>query len=113
MSKYINYNSNEMNKWANETLTTEELSQYQSAVEANNLLWKSYQDQGLYTIEDLYETIYSETLDANIEVVVGNKITMAPGVNLYSLELDSNYNDWVNRFNAEAGNLLPGAIQVE
>lgn len=112
MSEYIIYNSNIVDNWAKETLTTEELSQYQSAVEANMLLWESYKDQGLYTVENLYETIYSETFGANVDRLVGTKITMAPGINLHDLERNSNYKNWVNRFHAETGNTLPDAIQV-
>ncbi len=113
MNKYINYNSDEINKWAKETLTTEELAQYQSALEANNLLWQSHMDKGLYTLENFSESIHSEVLDANIEVIVGYKITTANGVDLHSLERDSNYINWITRFNNETGKLPPGPIQIE
>lgn len=112
MSTYIHYHSNEMDNWANETLTTEELSQYQSAVNANNLLWQSYQDQGLYTQEDVYKTVYSAKLDTNIEVVIAHKIVMCPGVNLHSLALDANFSTWKHRF-LSTNVTSPDLIQIE
>lgn len=112
MSKYISHQSNEMEEWATNTLSTEELSQYRAAVEANDNLWQSYQTQGLYTVQETYETVYSIDLAANIEVRKNQKIVMHSGIDFFSLELDSNFKSWMLRFQSETGTIISMA-QVE
>jgi hypothetical protein len=112
MSKYISHQSNEMEEWATNTLSTEELSQYRAAAKANSDLWQSYRTQGLYTVQETYETVHSIDLAANIEVLKSQKIVMQPGVDLFSLELDSNFKSWMHRFQSETGTII-SMVQVE
>jgi hypothetical protein len=112
MTKYIalfENTSNKLNKWALESLSTEELSQFQAAFAANNNLWQSYQDQGLYTVEDIYETVYSAELNINVSICVGQEITTIPEIDFHKLEQDSDYRNWVNRFTEETG-VIPGVV---
>jgi LPS sulfotransferase NodH len=104
MQAYIRYyNDNDINSWANATLTSEELAQFHTAITANNNLWQSYTEQGLYTIQNVYETVHSTVLESDIEVIVGQKLIMSPGVTFDSLTLDASYVGWLNRYNTETG----------
>lgn len=104
MEAYIRYlKDNNINSWANATLTAEELIQFQSAATANNNLWKSYQARGLYTTRDIYETVHSTILDSDIEVLVGQEIVMAAGVAFDSLTLDVTFKSWLDRYDVETG----------
>lgn len=116
MKKYIVYPVDPMHnidKWAKETLNVEELSQYQSAAEANGLLWQSYQDQGLFTLEELYETVYSATLNSNITITIGSMITFANEEFRNSLKRETNYESWCNRYVGETGESLPILLETE
>jgi len=113
MQAYIRYyNDNDINSWANATLTSEELAQFQTAIIANDNLWQSYTAQGLYTIQDVYETVHSAVLESDIEVIVGQELIMSPGVTFDSLTLDASYADWLNRYNTETdGDTLVPSVQ--
>jgi hypothetical protein len=108
MSTYIRYWNldNNIELWAAETLNSEELSQFQAATEANAIKWQSYQDQGLYTARNVYQTFHSNELNTDIEIVVGQELTMASGVELSSLAQDSNYKNWIQRFESETGTMI-------
>jgi hypothetical protein len=104
MQAYIKYyKDNDINSWANATLTPEELTQFQTAIIHNNNLWQSYISQGLYTKQDVYETVHSTVLESDIEIIVGEKLIMTPGVTFDSLTLDDSYVYWLNRYNTETG----------
>lgn len=104
MQAYIRYyKDNDINSWANATLTSEELAQFQTAITANNNLWQSYMAQGLYTIQDVYETVHSTVLESDIEVMVGQEIIMAAGITFDSLLLDVSYASWLTRYDTETG----------
>lgn len=111
MSKYIRYFNSNIELWATETLSSEELSQFQSAADANNIVWKSYQDRGLYTVKNVYETVYSNQLNTSIEIVVGQEITMASDVDLHSLALAPEWAAWMHRHSTETGD-VPSIIQI-
>lgn len=104
MQSYIRYyKDNDINSWAAATLTPEELSQFQAAIAANNNLWQSYMDQGLYSMRDVYETVHSATLDSDIEAVVGQELVMSPTVSFGNLAVEDSYASWLNRYNTETG----------
>lgn len=104
MEAYIRYlKDNNINSWANATLTAEELIQFQNAFTVNNNLWKSYLEQGLYTVQNVYETVHSAVLDSDIEVIVGQEIIMSAGVTLDNLELGANFKSWLDRYSTETG----------
>ena len=104
MQAYIRYyKDNDINSWANATLTSEELAQFQTATTANNNLWQSYMAQGLYTIQGVYETVHSTVLESDIEVMVGQEIIMAAGVTFDSLALHPDYIYWLDRYDQDTG----------
>jgi hypothetical protein len=85
------------------------LAQFRAADVANRDLWKSYRDQGLYTIENIWETVHSAILDFDIDITVGQKMIMAPGVSFDSLKLHDDYKRWFDRYNQATGgdSLIP------
>jgi hypothetical protein len=104
MQAYIRYfKNNDINYWAETKLNPSELSQFRAAQTANSQLWMSYQEQGLYTSRDIYETIHSAILDADISVVSGQEIIMSTGVVFESLKLHPEYVNWLDRYNQETG----------
>lgn len=104
MQAYIRYyKDNDINSWANATLTSEELTQFQAALTANNNLWQSYTAQGSYTTQDVYETVHSAVLESDIEVIVGQEIIMAAVVTFDSLTLDTSYAGWLTQYDTETG----------
>jgi hypothetical protein len=97
------YKENDMNYWAENTLDPSELAQFRAAQTANNSLWQSYWDQGLYTIQDVQETVHSIILDADIDIVTGQEIIMSSGVLFDSLSLHPDYIYWLDRYDQETG----------
>jgi len=99
MTTYLRKLSNtDIQKWADDTLNAQELQQFNAAHEKNIQLWQSYEQQQLYTSEDILETCYSTLLESNIEVKVGEKITFAPTTTIYP-----EFIYWLDRYNSETG----------
>jgi len=104
MQAFIRYYKNDdINNWAETTLDQSELLQFRAAFDANNNLWQSYKDQGLYTLRDVHANVHSTTLNADIDIVVGQEMIMAQGVSLDSLALDNDFKQWLDRYNQETG----------
>lgn len=105
MSTVIKYfGPNDIELWATETLSQEELNQFQTAF-ANNLTYLNLQrDNGKFVIEELYETVSSTLLNTQIDILVGEKLIFAEGS---SLETDCapipEYYAWIRRYYDETG----------
>lgn len=84
--------------WAQSTLTANELSEFEAAANANNLLWKQYAEQGLISFEDIYENTFSQIFNDTITVNTGNRIKVQSNADV---TLDSAWDYWRARFEAE------------
>jgi hypothetical protein len=98
-----NFKNNNINNWAETTLSSIELAQFRAAFDANFDLWESYKDQGLFTLRDIQETVHSIILDADISIITGQVLTMSSGVSFESLSLHTDYIPWLDRYNQETG----------
>jgi hypothetical protein len=102
VTKYFSANNIEI--WAEETLSQEELSQFNQAYANNLVYFQSQKDNGKYVIEEVYETFASTFLNTDIDIHVGERYVFAEGS---SLETDCGpipeYNIWIQRYWQETG----------
>ena len=94
-TRYFN-NTQAQTEWLNNNLGAEELLDYNAARQQNDLLWVSYVSQGLVTAETIYETVHIPEFNENIDVKVGEKLVLAPGVNPSQLQIHPNFVNWLN-----------------
>lgn len=97
------YKDSDMNYWAENTLDPSELAQFRAAQTSNSNLWQTYQDQGLYTVQDIQGTVHSIILDADIDIVIGQEMIMSPGVSFDNLALHPDYVYWLDQYNQATG----------
>lgn len=102
------FSPNDIEIWAQESLSPEEHIQFQQALANNNAYFDSQRDSGKFVIEPVYETFHSSLLNTDIDVLVGEKFVFAPGS---SLETDCapipEFNIWLQRFYTEtSGDIL-------
>lgn len=103
------YGPNDIEIWAKETLSAEELAQFQQALSNNNTHFDTQRDNGKFVVEYVYETYRSTLLDTHIDILVGEKFIFAEGS---SLETDCaalpEFFIWLERYYRETGgdNLL-------
>ena len=96
--RYFNYSQKELqDQWIQNNLTSEEKISYQNALQENNQLWASYKSRGLTTLEKIYTTVYVPEVDANIEVLTGEKLFLSAGVSPNQLQIHPNYAQWLSQ----------------
>jgi hypothetical protein len=84
-------------EWLNNNLSAEELLDYNAALDKNSQIWGSYESQGLITLEPIYETVYIPEINENIDVKIGEKLVLSPGVSPSQLQMHPDYAEWLNR----------------
>lgn len=107
VTKYFGANSIE--SWAQETLSQQELNQFNQDYANNLTFFRSQKDNGKYVVEDVYETFTSTLLNTDIDLHVGEKFIFAQGS---SLQTDCapipEYYIWIQRYWNETG----GDVQI-
>lgn len=104
MTTYIRYNNTPtIEEWANRTLTPEDLAQFEMALAENNSLWESYFNQGMISASDVFETVFSNVYNTNVEVRIAHKIVVSD-TQQNNVVIAPSYVHWLDRFNAEVGN---------
>lgn len=90
-----------MQEWAKQTLTPNELEQFNIALEINNQLWKSYKENNIinnnYTE---YESFLSESYNTNISIPTVEVIQIAEG---QTVPMAPEIVPWVDRYNQDNG----------
>lgn len=98
MTTITQYYYQSIDSWAEQNLSPSELTQFRSAQQANNTLWASYRDTGAYSTEILYERIFINELNTEVDVAIGEQVTFATGVNPDECQLDPDWRIWMNRY---------------
>jgi hypothetical protein len=88
-------------QWIQNNLSPEDQSSLEAARNDNNLLWGTYETQGLVTSEKLYETVYVPEVNANIDVLIGEKLLLSEGVSPSQLQIHPNLAQWMPRLPAD------------
>jgi hypothetical protein len=103
MTTYIRKISNlNILKWAQDTLSEQELQQFMQALDINNQLWKNYELNGVITDHEIIsETLLSNTYNTEISVPVEEIVKIAPGQTTITA---SEMIPWLDRYIAENGN---------
>jgi hypothetical protein len=101
ITRYYNNEPDNVTKWAQENLTPEELSSFNSAWQENLDLWTSYRVNGLLTVTPIYESIYVEELTTNVDIQVGETITLAPGISQQDITVAPSWDYWLTRLNPD------------
>ncbi len=103
MTTYIRKISDlNMLKWAQDTLSEQELQQFMEAFNRNNQLWKNYELSGVIADHEIIsETLLSNTYNTEISVPVEEIIKIAPGK---TAPMASEMIPWMDRYIAENGN---------
>ena len=103
MTTYIRKISNlNISKWAQDTLSEQELQQFMQALDINNQLWKNYELHGVITDHEIIsETLLSNTYNTEISVPVEEIVKIAPGQTAITA---SEMIPWLDRYIAENGN---------
>ena len=81
--------------WAERTLPTEEYYAYLEAKARQDAILEQATDNGILVVEEVYESIYSNTLNENVKVCVGTKISIKEG---YTVEGDPAYLEFEARY---------------
>jgi hypothetical protein len=87
--------------WAKNTLSTEELDQFNQAAIRNNTLMAQYEKNGLISHESEYVTVYSEILKTEIKHLVAVQIILAPGVTVLDIPVDPEWASWHARYTSD------------
>ena len=99
MPAYIRYNITAqlaiLDEWVS-NLSPQDQSSFFDADRKNRLLWESYESQGLVTARTVYETVYVPEVNENIDVPIGEKLVLAPGVNPSQLQIHPDYVHWLS-----------------
>jgi hypothetical protein len=77
---------------------------YKEAEKLNSQLWESYSNQGLLITEVIYQHIFIPELNQSVDIEVGLKNSLAPGVHPSQLSMHPSYTEWVAK-------LPPGILQ--
>lgn len=88
--------------WAKNTLTDQELIDFQTSLDENTALWSQYTNDELITVQVLYDTVFSSVLNEEITIVLGEKTTVKDSNTV--LQMASSWEYWQARFVAEGGN---------
>lgn len=99
MPAYIRYNNTPkelQDEWINNNLSPQDQSSFLAAFQQNDLLWKSYLDQGLIISEPIYETVNVPELNDTITTQIGEKLILAAGVNPSQLQMHPDYAHWLS-----------------
>jgi hypothetical protein len=99
---FFKYNLNALvHNWFKQNLTAEEFENFIQAEQANFQIWQSYLDQGLISIEPIYNSFFIKEFNDFIEVKTGHVIKLTPGTVVSSLRLDPTYAYWLSKLPAE------------
>jgi hypothetical protein len=89
-------------KWAQNTLSEQELQQFMQAFDKNNQLWDNYELSGVIADHEIIsETLISTTYNTEISVPVEEIIRIAPG---QTAAMASEMIPWMDHYIAENGN---------
>jgi len=109
ISLYHN-NSESIQQWAESTLDTDELTAFNAAAAANEMLWQGYITQGLVEqSRPILKDIYITSLGETVAVAIGDRTTIAAGHSLTEIPLDPAWQSWMDRHIAET-NPLPNIV---
>ena len=101
ISLYHN-NSESIQQWAESTLDTDELTAFNAAAAANEMLWQGYITQGLVEqSRPILKDIYITSLGETVEVKIGDRTTVAAGHSLAEIPMDPAWQTWMDRYIAE------------
>ncbi len=87
--------------WAQENLSPTEMTQFNAAYQANTNLFNTYQSQNLIEYEKVTSQTYLPSLNQTIDVVVGEKTILAPGVTVDQIPMHPDYIQYYNRWSAD------------
>jgi hypothetical protein len=104
MSRYVRfYKEPTIDEWAKASLSPSELIDFQNSFEENHQIWRQYTDNGLISVEPIYETFLHPILGEYIEVLVGEQVIIAPETSVSSLHIAERYQYWLNRYTQDTG----------
>lgn len=109
---YTSYHSQYkiQNDWVNQNFSSEDIGQYYWALNENFKLWAHYKDQGWLREETVYESIFVPELNDTLDLGVGVKVTVQPGVNPSQLQLHPEYASFLIRIPQEFQPIIPISI---
>jgi hypothetical protein len=91
-------------EWAFASLAEEEYLDFMTAFDTNTKLWLNYEATGLIKEKiDLTETVYSNILQENIDIIVGEKIVLSEGATINDLHIFPRLGYWLNRYYESTG----------
>lgn len=104
MSSYVRYyREPTIEQWAQNSLTAEELVDFNTALQENNSLWNQYITNGLISIEPIYDTVNDQELNEPLQVKIGEKVVLGPTTSISNLHMADRYRYWLDRFYEENG----------
>jgi len=98
MTTITHYYYQSIESWAEQNLSPSELTQFTSALQRNSALWDSYRNNGVYSSEILYERIFINELNTEVDIAIGEQAIFAPGVNPDEFQLDPDWRIWIARY---------------
>lgn len=101
ITRYYNNGEENMVQWAQANLTPEEYIDFTNSLNENTQLWETYVLNGLITVTPVFESVYIDELDTNIDVQVGENIQLAPGVTKNDVPVAYSWGFWLARIPAE------------
>jgi len=99
--KYIKDVETNIENWIKDNLSDEEYLEFKQAQLANGQLWTEYKDQEKIIISNYYESYYIPEFDTTFQILVGEKINLAPGITPADIPMDSNYAAICNKIPTE------------
>ena len=100
-------NKESLIEWAQRSLTSQELNQFNSAFTLNTELWKSYQLAGMCNTTDIWYSVYSSIFDCNIDIRIGEQLNSIANE---TLTVHPSFRPWLDRYMADVGS---GAVIIK
>jgi hypothetical protein len=95
-------NTESIFNWALRTLTPEELEKFNSDFLNSNNKWSDYINRNLIVNEKIYQSVYSNLLNTNIDIQIGERSIVSDGVDPSIITLDPSWSAWIDRFNQDS-----------
>jgi hypothetical protein len=87
-----------LDKWAEQSLDSEQLAKYKIDAENNNKQYRALVDQGLIVESPVYQNKFSTVLNTQISVQVGVEMERFPPLTDRENDWTVEYQDWVDQF---------------
>lgn len=107
MAHYTRYFTNEsdnLRKWAVENLTPEELVDFNEAAMESSRLWDIYKDSGMVTVVPVYESIFLEEYNTNVDIQIGERVEFPnsdDNINIENIFYTNRWRSWLERIPVE------------